>query len=488
MRLQRIDPRAVACGLLVLSWSLAASAQDAPETQAVPSPVQTASMAAVAESEAPMPEFLAATPGGMTADRAAQLAVDTAPSVRRSRWAHRAARAQVDQAVSRFVPRFDFSASYTRINEVDLPPFEIPGLPPSDNPFPQILDMYAVRGSVQIPVTDYFFIVWPSYEGALGFVDATEHQVEAERQSVAFRAREAFYNHVRAQAGLWIAGQSVTSLEATLGDVESLQAAGVAARADAAQVRARLASARAMTVQARGQVRVTERVLRRLLHLPADVPIRIGEDLFSAEVDGSPSERTLVDRALEQRAEVAALRTLVDARQSVVQARTGTMLPRVSLVGNIETSSPNQRVIPQTTDFYTTWALGASVAWSPNDAAIGYHQVAEAEAELGQVREDLEQLHDGIAIEAAQAVAAHEAAREQINASREAVAAAQLSLDDRREMLRAGVATTTEVTTAQLDLTRAQLELVNAYVDLHVAGAQVARVVGEAAPRAAEGE
>ena len=114
--------------------------------------------------------------------------------------------------------------------------------------------------------------------------------------------------------------------------------------------------------------------------------------------------------------------------------------------------------------------------------------VAATQIATGRAVVFVEQLHDGIAIEAAQAVAAHEAAREQINASREAVAAAQLSLDDRREMLRAGVATTTEVTTAQLDLTRAQLELVNAYVDLHVAGAQVARVVGEAAPRAAEGE
>ena len=481
MRMQRAEIIAATLAIATLSWGGPALAQDGEAP--IASPVQAASMAAVAEEEAPMPEFLAPTPGGMTADRAAQLAVDTAPSVRRSRAAHLAARAQVDQAVSRFVPRFDFSASYTRINEVDLPPFEIPGLPPADNPFPQILDLFAVRGSVQVPVTDYFFIVWPSYEGALGFVDATEHQVEAERQTVAFRAREAFYNHVRARAGLWIAEESVRSLEATLGDVESLQAAGVSGRADVAQVRARLASARAMAVQANGQVRVTERVLRRLLHLPADAPLSIGEDLFSAEVDGSPSETTLVDRALEQRAEVAALRTLIEARRSVVQARTGGMLPRLSLVGNIETSSPNQRVIPQTSDFYTTWAVGASVAWSPNDAAVGWHQVREAEAALVQVQEDLEQLRDGVVIEAAQ-----EAAREQIGASREAVAAAQLSLDDRREMLRAGLATTTEVTTAQLDLTRAQLELVNAYVDLHVAGAQVARVVGEAAPSAAEDE
>jgi len=45
-------------------------------------------------------------------------------------------------------------------------------------------------------------------------------------------------------------------------------------------------------------------------------------------------------------------------------------------------------------------------------------------------------------------------------------------------MLRAGAATTTEVTNAQLALTQAQLQLLNAAVDLQVAEAQVERVRG----------
>lgn len=461
----------------LLAPAVAVAQDDA--TEAPPPPPEEVAEAA-AESPPPpaTPEWLTPVSGGLTADRAAQLAVETAPSVRGARAAREAAQAQADQALSQFAPRFDFTGSYSRINEVDLPQFEIPGLPPTDNPFPQILDLFSVQGTVAVPVSDYFLTVWPSYEGADGFTRAAQHQIEADRQQVAFRAREAFFNHVRARGSAWVAQQTVESVEATQRDVENLLAAGVGSRADVAQVRAQLASARAAVVQARGQVRVSERLLRRLMHLEPGATIEIGEDLSEAEPEEPPEEEALVSQALDERAELLAIREVVSAREAVVRARVGGTLPRVALTGSATTASPNQRVVPQTTDIYTTWVVGASVTWSPNDLAVGIHQVRQAEAEVSQAREDLAELEDAVAIEAAQALAAYEAAREGVVAAREGYAAASLSLDDRRAMLRAGAATTTEVTQAQLALTQAQLRLLNAIVDLRVAGAQIDRVVG----------
>lgn len=463
-------------GLLMWTASAAAQTDDVP---APPPPEETAARALEAPPAA-MPEWLPRADGGLTADEAARRAVETAPAVRSGQAARVAAEAQRDQAASAFAPRFDFRGSYTRINRVDLPPFEIPGFPATDNPFPQILDIFAVTGQVAIPVSDYFFTIWPSYEGAEEATRAASHQIEAARQDVAFRAREAFYNHVRARAATWVSEQAVASVEATLRDVENRLAAGVGSRADVAQVRAQLASARSAVVQARGQARVTDRVLRRLMHQSGDEEIRIGEDLSADDLPPSPEEARLVADAVDARAEMRALRAVVDAREAAVRARVGGTLPRVALTGQVETSSPNQRVVPQTTDIYTTWAVGAAVTWSPNDLAAGIHQIREAEALATQAREDLAQLEDGIAIEAAQALAASEAARESLLAAREAYAAAELALSDRRAMLRAGAATSTEVTQAQLALTQAQLSLLNAAVDVRLAQAMIDRVQGRA--------
>ncbi|HJL15197.1 MAG TPA: TolC family protein [Sandaracinaceae bacterium LLY-WYZ-13_1] len=458
---------------------------EADPEDAVASPEAAARSVLEDEPEDVVPEWMTPTPGGLTAEQAARLAAETAPAVRGAEAQRTAARAQADVAASAFAPQVTITGSYNRINEVDLPPFEFGGMA-FDNPFPQILDLWALRGEIQIPVSDYFLTVWPSYEGADGFARAAGHQVEVQRQDAAFRAREAFYNHVRALAGRWVAEQAVESLDATLRDVESLQEAGVGSRADVAQVRAQRASARAMVVQAQGQVRVTERLLRRLLHLPRGARIEVGEDLFGVEVGAPPSEDALLEQAMAERSEVLAVRTLVEARESMVRARLGSVFPHVAIIGQIETSSPNQRIIPQTTDFFTTWVVGAAVSWSPNDVAVGVHRIREAEAQVSEAREDLEQLEDGLAIEVAQAVAAHQAAAESIAAAREGLEAADTALSDRRAMLTAGMATTTEVMQAQLEHTRARLELLNAYVDLHVARAQIDRIAGRAAPDASE--
>lgn len=460
----------------VLAVPTAAIAQEA-----APPPEEVARVAPE-PPPAEMPDWLEVTPNGLTADGAARRAVETAPAVRGGTAAREVAEAQRDQAASAFAPRFDFTGSYTRINEVDLPPFEIPGLPPTDNPFPQILDLFAIRAQVAVPVSDYFFTVWPGYEGAEEATRAASYQLEATRQSVAFRAREAYYNYVRALASGWVAEQTILSVDATLQDVENLLSAGVGSRADVAQVRAQRAQANAVRIQALGLVRVTERALRRQLHLEASERITIGEDLMALGGAAPPEESGLVERALSERAEVRALRSVVSAREANVRAQVGTTLPRIALTGQFETSSPNQRVIPQTTDIFTTWALGAAVSWSPNDLATGIHRVRQAESELSQAREDLAGLEDGVAVEAAQAVAAIETARAAIDAARERYAAATLSLEDRRAMLRAGAATSTEVTTAQLSLSQAQIALINAAIDLHLAQAQVDRVIGEAYP------
>lgn len=473
MAIHRVSGVLIA-GILLVLYSPRARAQPPPA-----SPEDAART--VLDEPDDTPAWMTPTPGGLTAARAARLAVETSPAVRGAEAGRSRARAQADLAASGFAPRVDITGSYTRINEVQLPPFEFAGMT-FDNPFPQILDLWAVRGELVLPVSSYFFSVWPSYEGAEGFAEAAERQVEARAQQVAFEARDSFYRYVGALGSRWVAEQTVESLVATLADVEARRTAGAGTRADVAQVQAQLASARAGLVQAEGLVRVTERVLRRRLHLPRDESIEVGEDLFADTEGDPPSEQALIEQAMDGRPEVLALRTVIEARQSLVRAAVGTTLPQLALIGRLETSSPNQRIIPQTTDFFTTWAVGAALTWSPNDLAMGIHRIREAEAQVTEAREDLAQLADAVAIEAARALAAYEAAAESIAAAREAVQAAELALADRRALLRAGVATSTEVIQAQLEHTRARLSLIRAYVDLHVARADIERVAGRAVP------
>lgn len=434
------------------------------------------------EVELEAPDFLQPSVGGLTSVEAAERAVRTAPQVRRARAAQRSAGARVDEAISSFVPRFDFSASYNRINEVTFPPFEIPGLPPVDNPFPQVLDLWAVQGTLEIPVSDYFLVLLPAYDGAQGFLDAQVYEREVQEQAIAFRARQAYYQYARSLATVWVAEEAVTSLEASARDIEALVQAGVSARAELAQVRANLARAEVAVVQAEGGLRVSDRQLRQLLHADDDERFFLGEDLFAAPRESGVTHQDLLTEAMEARPEVLALRALLTARQAVVRSRVGSTLPRIALNGSVETSNPNPRVIPQVAEFFTTWVLGASVAWSPNDLAVGYHQVRQAELDVEQVEEDIREIRDLISVEAENAVATFEAASESIGGLQDGLVAAQVALDDRRALLAAGAGTSTEFVQAQLDQVNARLDLIDAYVNVRIAEAGIDRVRGRAYP------
>lgn len=417
---------------------------------------------------------------GLTADEVARRAVRTAPAMEGARATRQQALEAAAQARSAFVPQLSLTASYTRLSEVGLPPLELPGLGAVDNPFPQILNVFLFRATLAIPVTDYFLTILPAYEGAERFAEAADFRVDLQCQQTAFRAREAFFNYIRARGGQAIATQAVTTLEATLADVESLVRAGVLPRADGLQLRARLASARAAQTQADGAVRLTERALRIMLHLPDDAPIRIGEDLLQEPTLPVDTEAALLAEARGTRPEARALRALVGARESLASAREGALYPRILVTGQADMANPNQRIFPQSEAFNGTWAVGVALSWSPSSLPGQLDQLEQAQSEVAQARADLDALQDGLAIEATQAWVAYEAARESITSAREGLLAAHAAFEDRRRLLAAGAGTTTELAGAQLELTQAQLAFVDSHIALHIAVANIERVAGRA--------
>jgi outer membrane protein len=428
-------------------------------------------------------EALEVEPSGLTADRAAARAVRVSSSIHRAEQGARAASAAADQVVAGLFPRLDVSARYTRLSEIDQPPFsfQIGGMVMEfDNPFPQILDNYAARVSVTIPVSDLLLAILPAYQGAEAYEDAAQYQVVASQRTVAVQAREAFYNYVQARGTVLVAADGVRLLEAYVADLARLVEAGALPQPDLADARAQLALARADVARAEAAVSTTETVLRRALRIDGRAPIRIGENLIEPLTATPPAEDQVLARALENRPEVNALRSLVEAREALVQAREAGRYPHLVLSGNLDIANPNQRIVPSVEEFRTSWDANVILSWSPNDLAVAQAQVAQADAELAQARDDLEQIEDGIAIEVAQALATFRASGLAIDAASEGLEAAQLAYRSRRELLAAGAATPSDVLDAETRLRVAQLARLTAHVTRRIAHARLAYVMGDA--------
>jgi outer membrane protein len=478
--------------LLLLSSSLAA-AQEQPEPT-------------TPREEASTPDFNVHTPRPprdvmesvrgtgieLTADRAAEIASASAPSIDRAHALLAAARAGEDRALYGFVPRLDVVASYVRIptsggelvpNSVsrDIDEVADPAARDLWEQHARVLeDRYSLQSTLTFPVSDYFFEMWPRYESAQGFAKAREYGVEAERARVALIAREAYYAFARARAAFAVQNLAVEQAQEAAQLVEIRARQGQVNRAEALLVRAELANARAVLVRSEGGVEIAGSALRALLHLDPDAPIAIAieEDLLAELPPAIDTARVLTRRAIKLRAEARALRRIIEARGYAVDAAEGSRLPSLVLQGQAEVGSPNSQLFLEKRDARTTGYVSVALTWSLHETLLGEPAANEQRAARDQARADLRGLEDAIRSQVAEARVAYETAPR-------ARAAAELSREAARENHRLrvaqferGHALTSEVLDAVAALARAELSLVSAAIDGRVALARLERAVG----------
>lgn len=418
---------------------------------------------------------------GLTTDEVVRRALETSPSLDSAELDMLRAQQTSRRRWLGYVPRIDLSGSYTRLSEVDQPPFDIGG-GQIDNPFPVFLDFYSFDASINVPVSDYFLLIIPGAKATRMNADVMRYQRDVERETTALTAIEAYLNWVRARASLLVAEASVAGLSKNLEEITGLADAGFVADADRLLVRSQLANARVAQERAAGGVKVAETYLRRLLGLKDDDPL-VSADSFFETPDLTPPEREqILASALEERSEIRALKLVVTMQEKWLRYYQGARYPKVALNGAAKSANPNDRYFPPVDEFNETWLLGASVRWSPNDYITARESAADTRRDLRKSQNDLRLLEDGLRVEVDNAVTFYDVTRRSIVAAADAVEAAEREYTDRQTLLGAGEATTAELLMSESSLRNAQLQLVNAYLDLRFAQAQLDRAVDRLAP------
>jgi outer membrane protein TolC len=454
---------------------------------------------------------LATTPGGLTADAAAERAVETAPSIARAEAAVRIADAGADRAWISVYPRLNLSARYTRLSTEEagslggggLTPEQLAGLNAlaggvedmesqtlhrvhlgtlegltsfSFDPQP---NQFALRAEVTYPVSDLFLTILPAYRASQSFAEAQRLQVDGERLTIAQRAREAFYTYLRARGALAVARSAVAQAEAHRGQVAALVEAGTAARVELMRVDAQIARARVVVARAEAGTALGATAIRALLHLPPDAEIGVAEEI-DGPIDAPPeTPAVLVARAQRERVELRALRMVIAARDHARTARANARLPHFAVSGGVDYANPNARVFPQANRWDLTWDVSAVLTWSPNDAFTADVELGQAEAEIAQARADVAALEDGVRLEVTQAHADLVASRSAYDAATVGLAAAEESYRVRREQLEAGVAVTNDLIDADAEVTRARLDALDALIEMRIASTRLRRALGD---------
>lgn len=307
--------------------------------------------------------------------------------------------------------------------------------------------------------------------------DAAElARLEAVRQSVVLRTREACFEVIRAGALLEAAREASTSAEAHRRDAEARVRSGISAGVEVTRADVRVAEARLNEISLRNRRDLAASRLASTLSLPLTTEIVVTGDL-SPLVPGE-DESADEERALATRPDLQAVRLgMRTAELGVNVARAG-YWPIVSAFGSWSWQDDETR-----TNGDESWNVGLAGTWTIFDWGRTAHSTKAASERALAAKADVDVFQDRVRIEVRETRLASATARESIRLAEARVKAAT---EDRRISLlrfREGVGTGTEVIDAERDLAAANASLINARADLAVAGVRHWYATGGTSPR-----
>ena len=383
------------------------------------------------------------------------------------------------QAAAR--PQVSVVASYTRTNHVEE--FGVPNAAGGVRIiYPDVPDNVRSRVDLQ----------WPIYTGgrlqaltkAAG-ADATaaSHDRDAARADLKLEITRAYWAVVTARASHHVLTQALERTNAHLLDVQHQLNVGLVPPSDVLSIEAQQARQRMLLIEAANILETSAADLRRLVGLDPETPFEVRDAFPAADFGRSAgldkqNPPSAPDAARAGRPERKALEFRISAAAERVAAASAGSLPVLAAVGGYDFARPNPRIFPIQKEWKPSWDLGVSVRWPVFDGGRTRAESAESIANQRAAEARLREFDSIVAVEIVQRTADLRSAHAAIGAAQAGVLAAAEARRVLADRFQAGVATNTDVLTAQVALLQAELDVTRAKANAQLAAARLDRAAG----------
>ncbi len=431
-------------------------------------------------------------PVRLTLDEAITRGIEANPRLEELLARQEAARAVEGQREAAQQPQLAAIASYTRTNHVDE--FSVPNASGGVRViYPDVPDNVRSRIDLQ----------WPIYTGgrlkaltraAGAEAEAVGHDREAAQADLKLEITRAFLAVLTARASVHVVRQALERTGAHLTDVRNQLGVGLVPPSDVLTIEAQHARQRMLSIEAENILETATAEFKRLVGIDQDVPVELAADMADLKVSTTNAEVStttdLVRRpglaiqdpasvlARDNRAERKSLLFRITAAEERVAAASAGHLPVLTAIGGYDMARPNPRIFPLQEKWRPSWDIGVNVRWSLFDGGRVRAETAEAAANRRAVAARLRDFDSLIEVEIRQRTTDLESARASIDAADAGVRAAAEARRVIAERFSAGVATNTDVLTAQTALLQAELDLTRARANSQMAAARLQRALG----------
>ena len=389
--------------------------------------------------------------------------------------------AQSDLAASRagYLPRVDFEQSYTGGNNpvyvfgtlltqrrFTAANFALPSLNS-----PDAIDNLQTRLAGQANIWD-FGRTRRRVEGARLGLEMTDRSHEDHVRQVLLATLDAYYSVSRARAGLNAAKTSLGSAESIVKQAEARVQTGMAVEADLLRGQVYFASARQREIEMRGQLEMARSRLNRLMGEPVGAPLGETAALKPASIPAAAEDALRAEQS-KRRPDYQRLAAELHQAELEVRSSQAEYLPTVGAFASWEMDNPSLK------DYGgNNWTAGVSLRWNLFAGGADSARLRAARQRLEAKKRQLSAMESAMALEIHNALIQYRSAGQQVEAAQAAEAQSEEGLRILKNRYESGLATMTDVLSAESQRAAACAMLTEAIYRHRLSYAQIEYTAG----------
>ena len=275
----------------------------------------------------------------------------------------------------------------------------------------------------------------------------------------------AYYDALLSADQLTATAQAMRSAEADLTRAETIHTAGMSTEVDTLSIRVHLASVREQQIRREADVEVARAALNDAIGLPLDTPHILSSQLVPLDSpEGSLGEHE--NRAITQRPEARQAKLATSLAKTQAASARGNLLPQVTLHAAFE--ADRQRFITRGGD---NWLISVGLHWNLFNGFGDKARIEESEFALQRSSAEEARAGSAIRLQVHRAYADVHAATQQIEVAKAAVTEAEESLRITQNRYEAGISNVTDLLRTETTVLEARTRHLAAIRDQRVAAA-----------------
>jgi outer membrane protein TolC len=393
----------------------------------------------------------------------------------------KSATARKREAITGFLPKFNTSYSYQRLNEAPFMKFV--GVPPPLNTIiPNGTELIAGTQNNYnwaIEAKQPIFAgggILANYQANSIGEDAAHLEETAKYQDVVQEVKVAYFNILRAQRIQDAARQSVEMLSAHRDVAENYFNVGMIPKNDLLHAEVELANGKQALVRAKNAVELAKSSFNTVLKRKIFTPVEVVDILAYHPLNQSFEECLNVAQKTRPELKISSLKAAQAGK--LVRIAQSDYFPTLSLVGNYSRFGDNPSVSGSDYQDTESWYVMAVASWNFWEWGKTKFRVDASKAKENQALEASKELNDQITLEIKNAYLILQETESQIVVWQKVIEQAEENFRISEERYKERVATSTEVLDAQTLLTKAKSEYANALGDYNVNYAKLQRAMG----------